>query len=105
MASVIREGGNNPIKVKTWQGSLKIALLEKMYDQGRRGVHEDDFYYSLGDRSVFAEQYGHNLSKQDIRDALKEMLTDGWAEVSEEHAKRFRLTQKGYDLVPEHFFP
>lgn len=127
MASVIREGGSNPISVNTWQDALKAALLERMYDEGQRGASKDDFWHRLHqyfyqDLDSFAKKYGHKITEQDVKESLKEMLDNGWIEVAEfpcqccslvnrnleellKHATRLKLTRKGYDRVTEHIFP
>jgi len=127
MAAVIREGGTNPLKVKTWQDGLKVALLERMYDDSPRGTRKDDFYSRLG-RYLYQGNNDnpkcleHRITREDVDAILKEMFKDGWIEVAEfpceccfkvertaeenfNHARRFRLTREGYARVPEHIFP
>ena len=123
MASVIREGGNSPLEVKTWYDALKVYMLERMYDGGRLGVHKNNFWSQIAyfvDLSATAIKYSHKITNDDVNLALKEMYTDGWIEAADfiacspgnpdaqnalKHAHRFRLTQKGYDRVPEHILP
>lgn len=135
MASVIREGGKHPLMITCWVDAVKVALLEMMYDESQRGVHKDDFFPKLERylSQSFSTRYvedsrlreGHRgvpINKQDVMDDLMTMLIDGWIEPAQFpckcceqvkrdiretffHAERFRLTQAGYDKVPEHIFP
>lgn len=123
MASVIIEGGSNPIECNSWQNSLKIELMHQMYHDGRLGGSKDDLFRCI-DRHLETVwiTYGHSISADDIVKALGEMFREGWIEVAGtkcecclsqkidhtnlmKHATRFRLTRSGYDRVPEHIFP
>ena len=125
MASVIREGGSNPIVITDWRTSLQVSLLEKMYDADQKGRYKPHFWRDFEgyiNMTAFNASWQHELTKDDLKNALREMLIEGWIEASEfpceccqrvqrtingtlEHARRFRLTKIGYSKVPEHIFP
>ncbi len=123
MASVIREGGKDPIRIRGWQDCLKSHLIDRMYDTG--GVHRGDLvsYVKSGlDHDFITKEWRHRIVGEDIDQVLREMLFDGWIKVSRwvceccahrdhkpeeilKHAEAFSLTEKGYDKIIEHIFP
>ena len=127
MASVIREGGSNPITINDWRTALQVSLLEKMYDEGQRGAHKNDLWYNLRhhfckEDDILPQISDHQVNRLDMDLELRGMLVLGLVEVAEypceccrqverslddtlTHAVRFRLTKAGYDRVPEHIFP
>ncbi len=110
MASVIREGGSQPLQVTDWKSQIKLAVLEQGYDHG---LLKADLRLSSDSVRV--------ASVAQVEEALAEMLADGWIRATEfrctcckaltnpkdiaKHAIEFHLTPAGYDRVPEHIFP
>ncbi len=121
MASVIREGGREPIVVNSWQSAVKSCLLDRIY----HNANVADLYYEVEsrlDHNYIQKEYHHKVTREDVDTMVKEMFRDGWIEAngfkceccrlrvfsSEEilkHAWRFVLTEKGYEKVHEHIFP
>ena len=128
MASVIREGGKEPIVVNSWQTSAKDVMLDKFYDENHRGafVHDvADYVERRLDHKSVEKKYMHRVILEDVKRLAGEMFADDWIEVSDfdlcdlyqcrqkrnvnfehilQHA-RLRLTEKGYNKVQEHIFP
>lgn len=125
MASVIIEGGQNPIQEYSWQEMVMIGLLHGMAIERNRGKYKDDLILFVQSRwdGTYTERsqiaYNHSLTAEDIKDCLLDMIGKRWVEAAQldcscsdhkpsnlwEHARRFRLTKAGYDKVPEHIFP
>ena len=128
MASVIREGGKEPIVVNSWQTATKDVMLDKFYDESPRGTFVTDipsYVERRLDHKSVEKKYMHRVDLQDVRRLAREMFADDWIEVvwfdlcelhecrqkgniNMEHIlhhARLRLTQKGYDKVQEHIFP
>lgn len=128
MASIIREGGRDPIVVNSWQTAAKDVMLDRFYGEDRLGVFVDEvagYVENRLDHKSVEKEYMHRVDLEDVLMLASEMFTDGWIEVSsfdqcELHQccqkgsinmmhillhARLRLTEKGYDKVQEHIFP
>lgn len=136
MASAARARGRHPLIPRTWVCAVRVALLEMMFEEGERGVHKDDFFPNLEKylRKHFLtalvresrSREGHRgipIDSLAIRSTLMSMLIENWIEPSQfncscsdhpdkdiykkfDYSERFRLTETGYDKVPEPFlFP
>ena len=122
MASVIREGGKEPITANSWQNAVKSVLLDCIYDHGAHVANLYDYVEGHLNHEYIQKKYGHKITRSDVEILVKEMFRDGWIKgshfvceccklrslSSEEvlnHVLRFVLTEMGYDKVQEHIFP
>ncbi len=120
MASVIIEGGNDPIIAKTWKDTVRVRLLHDIYSYcGHVG---DLTNIDVQPKRFISKDSGDEVTVGDVRAILIEMYEEGLItgirfkcnccahqkfppkEVLD-HVLEFKLTQKGFDRTPEHIFP
>jgi len=122
MASVLREGGTNPLEVKDWKDAVKLHLLNRTYDQRDYGLVENIIAYFDEEIDYIRTTWKHELCREDVILMLEEMIFLGWIEASEykcrccakqnhnsreilKHVVRLKLTSVGYTKIHEHIFP
>lgn len=78
MASVIREGGKEPIAVTSWQTAVKSSLLDCIYDHGAHVANLYSYVENRLNHEYIEKEYHHKITREDVEAMVKEMFRDGW---------------------------
>ena len=115
MAVIIREGGKNPMEVKSWRDYVKLSCLEGLYDRDGQ-TYQDNVVLPLlcqSEADFIAARWGWRIASRDVTDILEECISEGLIERRPvpsviKHGPSISvlvLTEAGRDLIPEHVFP